>query len=227
MSIHISENYGSDKLSKITKEAGRSMIEMLGVLAIIGILSVGGLIGFSRAIERHRINETINQVALIAQNTRDLFKSQKDYGSLLRCTKTMSNTAYENRVLADKTLIFPISIRSNGYKNIFEGEIEWCSGDRFAEGDNKAFLISFRMIPKNICIELITRNWNSEQGLIVMRSRGTQDTQSIARTYETDCVTHYTIGDGIFCAKDLPVTVEQAANACDKEVDNWIAWKFY
>lgn len=32
-------------------EKGRSMIEMLGVLAIIGVLSVGGIAGYSKAME--------------------------------------------------------------------------------------------------------------------------------------------------------------------------------
>ncbi|MBO7333238.1 MAG: type II secretion system protein, partial [Alphaproteobacteria bacterium] len=35
-------------------EKGRSMIEMLGVLAIIGVLSVGGLSGYTMAMNRHR-----------------------------------------------------------------------------------------------------------------------------------------------------------------------------
>ncbi|MBR2136742.1 MAG: prepilin-type N-terminal cleavage/methylation domain-containing protein [Alphaproteobacteria bacterium] len=32
-----------------TNQSGRSMIEMLGVLAIIGVLSVGGIAGYSKA----------------------------------------------------------------------------------------------------------------------------------------------------------------------------------
>ncbi|MBR2299286.1 MAG: type II secretion system protein [Alphaproteobacteria bacterium] len=41
------------------KEYGRSMVEMLGVLAIIGLLSIGVLKGYSAAITKHKINETI------------------------------------------------------------------------------------------------------------------------------------------------------------------------
>ena len=37
-------------------EAGRSMVEMLGVLAIIGVLSVGGIAGYSLSMRRHRAN---------------------------------------------------------------------------------------------------------------------------------------------------------------------------
>lgn len=31
-------------------QSGRSMVEMLGVLAIIGVLSIGGIAGYSRAM---------------------------------------------------------------------------------------------------------------------------------------------------------------------------------
>ena len=37
-------------------ESGRSMVEMLGVLAIIGVLSVGGIAGYSLSMRRHRAN---------------------------------------------------------------------------------------------------------------------------------------------------------------------------
>ena len=39
-------------------QLGRSMIEMLGVLAIIGVLSVGGIAGYSKAMEKWKINKT-------------------------------------------------------------------------------------------------------------------------------------------------------------------------
>ena len=54
---------------------GRSMIEMLGVLAIIGVLSVGGIAGYSRAMEQYNWNKALDQwnslIGLIQQ-----YKSQ-------------------------------------------------------------------------------------------------------------------------------------------------------
>ena len=41
---------------------GRSMVEMLGVLAIIGVLSIGGLYGFSMTMTRHKTNQLIEDV---------------------------------------------------------------------------------------------------------------------------------------------------------------------
>ena len=41
-------------------ESGRSMVEMLGVLAIIGVLSVGGIAGYSLSMRRHRANGVVD-----------------------------------------------------------------------------------------------------------------------------------------------------------------------
>ena len=38
-------------------QCGRSMVEMLGVLAIIGVLSVGGIAGYSKAMNKYKINK--------------------------------------------------------------------------------------------------------------------------------------------------------------------------
>ncbi|MBQ8870487.1 MAG: type II secretion system protein [Alphaproteobacteria bacterium] len=43
-------------------ELGRSMVEMLGVLAIIGVLSVGGIAGYSKAMEKHKMNKASEQL---------------------------------------------------------------------------------------------------------------------------------------------------------------------
>ena len=40
---------------------GRSMLEMLGVLAIIGVLSVGGIAGFKMALNRHQENKVFDE----------------------------------------------------------------------------------------------------------------------------------------------------------------------
>ena len=53
---------------------GRSMIEMLGVLAIIGVLSIGGLAGYTMAMNRHRANQVLDYVSrcvVIAQTKGD------------------------------------------------------------------------------------------------------------------------------------------------------------
>ena len=47
-------------------ESGRSMVEMLGVLAIIGVLSIGGIAGYTMAMNRYRANEVIDAASKMA-----------------------------------------------------------------------------------------------------------------------------------------------------------------
>ena len=44
---------------------GRSMIEMLGVLAIIGVLSVGGIAGYSKAMMKYKINKMTEEYTML------------------------------------------------------------------------------------------------------------------------------------------------------------------
>ena len=65
-------------------EKGRSMIEMLGVLAIIGVLSVGGIAGYSKAMEKFKINKLSHEysdfifslIQYAPNFQKDLFDSQ-------------------------------------------------------------------------------------------------------------------------------------------------------
>ena len=56
-------------MKKLKSQSGRSMVEMLGVLAIIGVLSVGGIAGYSLSMRKHRANQiidTASKYALVA-----------------------------------------------------------------------------------------------------------------------------------------------------------------
>ena len=53
-------------MTKFEKESGRSMVEMLGVLAIIGVLSVGGIAGYTTAMNKHRANQILNGASVRA-----------------------------------------------------------------------------------------------------------------------------------------------------------------
>ena len=47
----------------IKQEQGRSMVEMLGVLAVVGVLSVGGIAGYTYAMDKHKSNELLNEAS--------------------------------------------------------------------------------------------------------------------------------------------------------------------
>ena len=47
----------------VYKEQGRSMVEMLGVLAIIGVLSIGAIAGYTMAMNRYRANQILDMAS--------------------------------------------------------------------------------------------------------------------------------------------------------------------
>ncbi len=51
-------------------EPGRSMVEMLGVLAVIGVLSIGGISGYNYAINKHHANQVLQDIRLIYQEAK-------------------------------------------------------------------------------------------------------------------------------------------------------------
>ena len=116
-------------------QAGRSMVEMLGVLAIIGVLSVGGIAGYRIAMEKYKINEVINAMNMVVIQSRDAIYNCKD-GAINTMEINLGNklkaeVTYEGY---DDVNIFHISLETpsiqgtsenmkelaTGMKNIFE-----------------------------------------------------------------------------------------------------------
>ena len=131
------------------------MIEMLGVLAIIGVLSVGGIAGYSKAMMKYRINKTIEQITLIAGNIRAFWGPQGNYEGLENSTK--------GKVIIKKAKLVPDEmwdddnlINAFGVPN-FSVSAEHKSSDT----DKKAFSMAFYGFPAEACIEIVTQDWDS------------------------------------------------------------------
>ncbi len=127
-------------------QSGRSMIEMLGVLAIIGVLSVGGIAGYSKAMMKYRINKTIEQITLTAGNIHSFFAPQGNYDGL---------DAYTGKAIIKKAKLVPDEMwneTEQQYYNEF--------GNYFNVGGSaKTFSIGLAEIPSEACIELATQDW--------------------------------------------------------------------
>lgn len=86
---------------------GRSMIEMLGVLAIIGVLSIGGLAGYTMAMNRHRANTILDYASrcvVVAQTNGD--GSKIDTGSC--------KTILDNEPLPGGATAIELALSSSG-----------------------------------------------------------------------------------------------------------------
>ncbi len=156
---------------EIKNESGRSMIEMLGVLAIIGVLSVGGIAGYSKAMQKYRINKTIEQITLIAGNVRTFFASQRSYGDLY------VNDSY-NYTLIKKAKLVPDEMWNSAgtnLENIFGDGVKIFPETKEISGDNRAFQLYYMSVPSEACIELATYDWTAANGGVICFNGASKD----------------------------------------------------
>ena len=169
-------------------QSGRSMIEMLGVLAIIGVLSVGGIAGYSQAMMKYRINKTIEQITLIAGNVRAFWGPQKNYVGVYcssdsykhdgSCPTDGCNGPAGQSVVKfgdivgcpihKKAKIFPdemITVTDGKIMSItnpFGGGVGLYAADKAKDGDRQAFYIDYTIGDnEEACIELLSQDWTS------------------------------------------------------------------
>ena len=156
---------------------GRSMIEMLGVLAIIGVLSVGGIAGYSKAMHRYRVNKTIDQITYMAGAIRTFFAPQKSYKGLcssIACWNPQTNGYDINgTLLLKKAKLIPDEMwescgnGTNTYdclKSIW-GEDLIIGFDE--SDDGKTFYLYYLDTPTEYCIDIVTQDWSSLDAYLV------------------------------------------------------------
>ena len=117
----------------LCNESGRSMTEMLGVLAIIGTLSISGIAGYTYAMNKHRANEIISSVskmAMTATTEIDLHGNP----SLVEFKKG-------GKIMTD-----------NGYEVVLEDD-----------PNNGIFRLKVQNVPEAVCDKIINAdfNWHS------------------------------------------------------------------
>ena len=61
---------------------GRSMVEMLGVLAIIGVLSVGAIAGYQKAMTKYKLNKYAADINSMIMNLKTLHANQREIAAI-------------------------------------------------------------------------------------------------------------------------------------------------
>ena len=186
-----------------SQETGRSMVEMLGVLAIVGVLSVGGIAGYSQAMSKFKVTKAMDQVQTIITNIRTLYASQRTYTSLTPVQAQAMGILTEESINGSKGL------------NPFGGEIQFGVGD--SVGSNRTFTITYTGLTSEACVKMATADWGADQssGLITMTVAG--------GTKETFKWANMTI-EGV--TGTLPVAVVNAATACGTAQNGSVTWEY-
>ena len=145
---------------------GRSMIEMLGVLAIIGVLSVGGIAGYSKAMTKWKINKTIEQIEHITYNTFTAYANQKEIRLIGSSDEDDINLLKSLGIISEDIIKDDNELREENdirLKNPFGGDL-WLfayTGDSSYPGHSGEKFVSFEYynIPREVCMALGSLDW--------------------------------------------------------------------
>ena len=194
-------------------EFGRSMIEMLGVLAIIGVLSVGAIAGYSKAMMKYKLNKQTEQIGSIL-----------DYVTI-NSDKFTHDFSMNFGILLQKLGAIPVEMivensADTGYvKDVF-GNIVWPTLNN--DGD-----IYYRLQiyvgkgPHEICVNLYQIAKLRSAGLwqtMFSKGNGQGDIQYANRVYGDAYCT-----ENVTCLKDLTLSkMEELCSTCDDSVSSCI-----
>ena len=231
---------------KYVNENGRSMVEMLGVLAIIGVLSVGGIAGYSKAMNKFKINKTTDQVTMLVANIRTMFATQGNYDGLTEATAVqyglIPNDMYTQTAQGGYDSI-------KGLKNAFAGEVTITAVPaRSANANNttetgvgaEAFVIAYDNLSEEACVAMLTGDWGSGQASGLISVAGGKGNAAAAKGWadgvytdnQTDAATT-SVAEGVAIAApggkyNVPLKVSDAVLACNGgNSGNAVAWKYY
>lgn len=192
-------------LLKKNDQTGRSMVEMLGVLAIIGVLSVGGIAGYSKAMTKFKITKTFDQVSMTVANIRTLYSGQRSYSGLKTANAfNMGVVPAEMEGSSAGSLI-----------NAFQGGVTIGTG-AFNSNTSGAFYISYGGLGREACVSILTADWGSgsSSGFIGITVGSGTSGITMVSVPNVNANTP-TAGNAVYGNLNLPVAPSDAATSCN------------
>ncbi|MBR4931972.1 MAG: hypothetical protein IKZ02_02975, partial [Alphaproteobacteria bacterium] len=160
------------------QEIGRSMVEMLGVLAIIGILSIGGVAGYRYAMDRHIANDVLHESNIRGFDVSANFKGRRlpdisEIGGYAKFTGTGK----------------PISVYPNPSDFVWSEYSDKCRSEELCQ----AFDVEVRGLNKRQCSIIMQSGWDLPDAIMVYKGAasgeggniGGEDTAPIAMVSAT------------------------------------------
>lgn len=213
------------KIFRNSEESGRSMVEMLGVLAIVGVLSIGGIAGYSKAMAKYKINKTLDQVSMIITNVRTTFGNQSSYRGL-----TTANAISYELIGTDLTLG-----SSTKLTNAFNGDVQitgasatggTCSGTGM-DDYCPTFVVSYTGLDKNACGVVASSDWGgtASSGLIAIKISDAASGASAETTLEYSNTDKTHTWSGTSAAQRLPIDYSEAMSECSDSLST-VSWLY-
>ena len=133
------------------EQCGRSMVEILGVLAILGVLTVACIAGFSKAIAKYRVNTIKDQMTMLVSNIKTTYGKFPSYAGL------------ENKVALEAGVVpkdMAVGTRENIIRNNFSGNVYIETRHSPKKVHEGAFRITHEGLSDEACVALATTSFD-------------------------------------------------------------------
>ena len=186
-------------VTRQTNPIGRSMIEMLGVLAIIGVLSVGGIAGYSKAMIKFKTNTLLQQISTIISNTQILYAQQKNHEVL------DTETAIQMGII-------PAELISSDGKTLVDSFGDEMTLEDWGNDSWIGFVLS--MSTKEKCLAVSNADWNVFNPYIVGTLSSDEGLSYCTDRYQDRDTDSACDGSGNKVVEKLPFSPSDVAEIC-------------
>ena len=126
-------------MQKGKNEHGRSMVEMLGVLAIIGVLSIGGIQGYTYAMNKYRSNNVLNEMNIASLHLATTLLSSREAHKVIALGEP-----YDSGQLT--TEAYPFAYGCGNYD----------STERSCHQEETGFWAKISDVPEKVCQQILS-----------------------------------------------------------------------
>jgi len=195
-------------MPKNTSQAGRTMIEIIGVLTVIGLVTVTIAKTASSMLERYRNSRMTMQIVELQRAIKNRFAIDEDFTDL-----TLQLLHDEKLVPSD------LDWKNDSLYHKFGGTVTVGHNYTSTALDIKSgqtYYIQFTKVPQQACLDLLNIDWATDQysDLVTIISGNLQ--------------AYWFIPTGADAAKSIhmPISISDAGRICSDKTDNTLKWVF-
>ena len=197
-------------MKKMNNQSGATMIEMLGVLAVLAMISTGVYTTISEARAKFRLSQAHDEVSRIIKKMRQQFAS---YHPTSSSSQTFFDIGIFDNISDDGTST-----------HVLGGEMQIqlsSAGDyssSYSESD-PTFKLLYHDIPSSVCMDLLMADWGSDpsSGLVEISVVTEGSIPFQWNKYITEAGSHHF----------LPPLTEDVATECSRARFVTISWEYY
>lgn len=196
---------------KIISQAGSSMVEMLGVLSVVGMLSYGLIKVIGAAHNLFVQNMVVSEAHDLQKKISERYSFEGVYNTTLFSGRTCEGTDTVAAFICEQKLA-PVQMCSNGKLHHHGGgDVKICP-----DGEDDKYVMIFYGLSKTSCVSLVQTDWYTRKKsyiytMVVNGSSGT------------------TVFSNYFSNEDnkFPVSAANAMAMCNREDDNTVQMTFF